>query len=66
VESGARRDLRWSAAARRDYDARLRRLCDAVREAVRAAGGRYALATAAAPAALFGGPLLAAGLTEPR
>jgi uncharacterized protein (DUF58 family) len=66
VETGARKDLRLGASAVRDYRERLARLCAAVEAAVRGVGGRFARVVAAPPEAMFGGPLLAAGIAEPR
>lgn len=66
VESGARREIRLGPAAVKSYAERLARLRDAVATASRGVGARYAFVVADEPAAMCGGPLLAAGITEPR
>jgi uncharacterized protein (DUF58 family) len=66
VETGARRDVRLGPAAIKGYRTRLARLSSAVESATRAGGGRFATVVAAPPESMFGGPLLAAGVTEPR
>ncbi len=66
VETGRRRDLRLTKTALRSYAERLGRLRAAVEAGARAVGGRYAFVVAASPEAMFAGPLLGAGITEPR
>lgn len=66
VETGRRRDLRLTKSAIRGYVERLGRLRAAVMAGTHAVGGRYAFVVAAPPESMFAGPLLAAGITEPR
>jgi hypothetical protein len=66
VETGLRRDVRLTDKTAAKYRARLSRLCEGVAAAARSFGGRYARVVAAAPFAMFQGPLLSAGVTEPR
>jgi uncharacterized protein (DUF58 family) len=64
-ETDARLELRLDEATVRAYRERLQRLTASVRDAVVAIGGRFAAVTAAPPAAMFRGDLLAAQVLEP-